>query len=374
MADVFLSYSRRDKELAARLVALLEGQGWDVFWDQETRAGTLWPKVLEDELGRARCLVVLWTSSSIGSRWVRIEADEALQNDKLLPVRIENVKPPMEFRQTQTLDLIGWNGEPDDPRLPRLYDDLRAIAGTVPRGVPVEKAHEAAAGRVEVDAPRTAEPPAAPATWQAPAQAVAESLFDSDSVAVVESPPATMAPAPPRAAPADAASGAADLEEVRRLIAEPALTAPPADARPREIHPTRPAGLAGTPLGLRVAMGSAAIVAVVASVAVWWDRAGTSPLAERPVAAPTPAIVSAPPEKAAASAAGSTAVPLAPAAAETTPTGPATTIAASPPPRVTARSSRTTSLRCIEIAEKFQTTGQLSDEERRFLSGKECAK
>ncbi len=37
MADVFLSYSREDQALAGRLVELLEGRGWDVFWDQETR-------------------------------------------------------------------------------------------------------------------------------------------------------------------------------------------------------------------------------------------------------------------------------------------------------------------------------------------------
>jgi hypothetical protein len=128
MADLFVSYSREDKARAEEVVRLLEDYGWDVFWDQETRAGELWPKVLEEELGRARCLVALWTTTSIASRWVRIEAYEALQSEKLVPVLLDKVRPPLEFRQTQTFDLTGWNGDRDDARLAHLLADLTALA------------------------------------------------------------------------------------------------------------------------------------------------------------------------------------------------------------------------------------------------------
>jgi TIR domain len=128
MADLFVSYSREDKARAEEIVRLLEDYGWDVFWDQETRAGTLWPKVLEEELIKARCLVALWTTTSVASRWVRIEAYEALQNEKLVPVLLDKVRPPLEFRQTQTFDLIGWNGDRQDPRLAHLLADLTALA------------------------------------------------------------------------------------------------------------------------------------------------------------------------------------------------------------------------------------------------------
>ena len=128
MADLFVSYSREDKARAAEVVRLLEDYGWDVFWDQETRAGELWPKVLEEELGKARCLVALWTTTSIACRWVRIEAYEALQSEKLVPVLLDKVRPPLEFRQTQTFDLTGWNGDRDDARLAHLLADLTALA------------------------------------------------------------------------------------------------------------------------------------------------------------------------------------------------------------------------------------------------------
>ena len=133
MADVFVSYAREDKARAEKVVGLLEDYGWDVFWDQETRAGTHWPKVLEDELNAARCLIALWTTNSIDSRWVRIESYEALQTEKLVPVLLDDVRAPLEFRQTQTFDLIGWNGDRGDTRLAHLLTDLTALV-SAPRG------------------------------------------------------------------------------------------------------------------------------------------------------------------------------------------------------------------------------------------------
>ncbi len=139
MADLFVSYSREDKARAAEIVQLLEDHGWDVFWDQETRAGMLWPKVLEEELVKARCLVALWTTTSIDSRWVRIEAYEALQNEKLVPVLLDKVRPPLEFRQTQTFDLIGWKGDRNDPRLSQLLVDLTVLAKAPGSHGPVQR-------------------------------------------------------------------------------------------------------------------------------------------------------------------------------------------------------------------------------------------
>ena len=169
MADLFVSYSREDKPRAAQIVQLLEDHGWDVFWDQEMRSGTLWPKVLEEELKQARCLVALWTTTSIESRWVRIEAYEALQGEKLVPVLLDRVRPPLEFRQTQTFDLIGWNGDRSDARLSQLLADLTALVkapgshGPVQR--PVRIVVPATPQRGMPDAPPTAneQPGASPA-------------------------------------------------------------------------------------------------------------------------------------------------------------------------------------------------------------------
>lgn len=115
MADVFISYAREDRDLAARLAAALEARGHSVWWDRYIQVGHTFDEVIERELDGARCVIVLWSAASIASEWVRNEAAHALERQVLLPVRIADVRPPLEFRRRQTVDLIGWRGDGDDP-------------------------------------------------------------------------------------------------------------------------------------------------------------------------------------------------------------------------------------------------------------------
>lgn len=375
MADVFLSYSRQDKAIAARFVELLEGLGWDVFWDQETRAGTLWPKVLEDELNQARCLLVLWTSHSVASRWVRIEAYEALQNEKLLPVRLENVKPPLEFRQTQIFDLIGWTGESTDPRLPRLFEDLAAIAKCTP-----PRRGRAAAAASDM---RAAEPPT-PASSKPAAREPAGLPLQAETVTVVAEPEVVTAvaspPAPPAPAPAPVARAAESLLETPSWVREQeaaAAAAAPVAARPDPEPVDRTARLDRAMPRARTAWIAGTAVATIA--AVWLLRTVMTTDETLPGPAPAPEVTApAAPKSSAEPApadAKATAATIEPAPARSIAPAENKVAAATPTPaRVTSGTARATPARCIEIAEKFQTTGQLTDEERRFLSSKECAR
>lgn len=382
MADVFLSYSRQDKAIAARFVEMLEGLGWDVFWDQETRAGTLWPKVLEDELNQARCLLVLWTSHSVASRWVRIEAYEALQNEKLLPVRLENVKPPLEFRQTQLFDLIGWTGEPADPRLPRLFEDLAAIAKCAPprRGRPAAVASDV----------RAAEPPP-PARSRPTAREPVALPLQAETATVVADPEVVVAvaspPAPPVMAPAPVARAAESPVETRSWVREQDAAAAAAEPVATTLDPEpvdRAARADWAMPRARTALIAGTVVAAIA--AAWLLRTAMTSGEAPPGPAPAPEVVapaapkSSPepaPAEVKASAAKIEPAPvrsIAPAAPTITPADNKAAPATPTPARVASGAARAASARCIDIAEKFQTTGQLTDEERRFLSSKECAK
>jgi len=77
MADVFVSYARSDKARVAPLVAALEAQGWSVWWDPEIEAGQQFDDQIEAELDAAKAVLVVWTPTSVASRWVRGEAREA---------------------------------------------------------------------------------------------------------------------------------------------------------------------------------------------------------------------------------------------------------------------------------------------------------
>ena len=108
MADLFLSYAREDRECAEALARALKNRGWTVWWDWSIRVGRSYSAEIERELDAAACVVVLWSRHSVGSEWVQNEAGEALRREVLVPVRIDDVRPPLAFRHLQTADLFDW--------------------------------------------------------------------------------------------------------------------------------------------------------------------------------------------------------------------------------------------------------------------------
>ena len=67
MADVFVSYARSDKERVAPLVAVIEAQGWSVWWDPAIAPGQEFDLQIAGELKIATAVLVVWTANSVGS-------------------------------------------------------------------------------------------------------------------------------------------------------------------------------------------------------------------------------------------------------------------------------------------------------------------
>ena len=76
MADIFISYSRKDLSRVGVLADALSDQGWSVWWDRQIPTGRTFDQVIAEALASARCVIVVWSEESIGSDWVREEADE----------------------------------------------------------------------------------------------------------------------------------------------------------------------------------------------------------------------------------------------------------------------------------------------------------
>ena len=129
MAQIFLSYTEKDRDAVRRLAQTLESVGWSVWWDRRIPAGLTWRSVLERELQSMRCMLVLWSSNSVQSDWVCEEAAEGRQLGRLVPVLIERVRPPAGFREVQAADLIDWDGARDFPGLQRLLEDIERLIG-----------------------------------------------------------------------------------------------------------------------------------------------------------------------------------------------------------------------------------------------------
>lgn len=112
--DIFLSYSREDAVRARQFADAFEEVGFKVWWDANLRSGEAYDEVTENALREAKAVVVLWSSRSVASRWVRSEATVASQNDTLFPAMIEPCRRPIMFELVQTVDLSHWSGRTDD--------------------------------------------------------------------------------------------------------------------------------------------------------------------------------------------------------------------------------------------------------------------
>ena len=127
MARIFLSYARDDVDAARQLAGCVSDAGHDVWWDRHLHGGSRFATEIEQALKDAEAVVVLWSVHSLGSAWVQDEAAEGRDSGRLVPVSLGSAKPPLGFRQFQTIDLGGWDGS----GAPEALDDLlEAIART----------------------------------------------------------------------------------------------------------------------------------------------------------------------------------------------------------------------------------------------------
>ena len=129
MADIFISYARADKERVAPLVAALESEGWSTWWDPAIAPGQEFDDLITAELERARAVVVVWTPSSVVSRWVRGEARLAAERGVIVPARFDNASLPLDARALQTTELDAWNGDRGSAEFQGLRQALGALLG-----------------------------------------------------------------------------------------------------------------------------------------------------------------------------------------------------------------------------------------------------
>jgi pyruvate/2-oxoglutarate dehydrogenase complex dihydrolipoamide acyltransferase (E2) component len=264
MKRLFLSYSREDIAPARALVAAFQQAGFEVFWDQVMPVGVEWAEFLDDKLDQAHCLMVLWTATSVESRWVRGEAYEALQQNKLLPVLLQAVRQPLAFRQIQAFDLTGWSGDASDPRVAHLTQQVHGLPQMQTTQAPSVRASSpsnAAPAPAPAPAPAHAHAHASPAGSAAPALAgwlaglallaagayVSYRVWPAGLAAEPARPPnaeasgaARVEPSQPHMAPASAATPAPALANGPATSAAPAKASAPA---PRPVRPARCAQL-----------------------------------------------------------------------------------------------------------------------------------
>jgi hypothetical protein len=128
-APIFISYAHEDRSRAEQFAARFSASGWLVWWDRQISGGSHFDKATEEAIAAAKVVVVLWSRASVASHWVRAEAAWALAKDKLLPVKIDDVDPPLQFFHVQTIDLVGLNVTRETPALKQFLTELAQRLG-----------------------------------------------------------------------------------------------------------------------------------------------------------------------------------------------------------------------------------------------------
>lgn len=129
MADVFISYSRRDSEITHELVHLLESEGWSVWYDKEIEAGHRFRNDIEQAINEARVAIVIWSTDSVESLWVNAEAEEATKQNKAIPIRVDNCKIPFTLRGYHIVDFSDWIGDTKSESWKTLKSAIVRLAG-----------------------------------------------------------------------------------------------------------------------------------------------------------------------------------------------------------------------------------------------------
>ena len=135
MSSVFISYAKEDAATARMLVDALQRAGFSVWWDRHIPPGKTWDDVIGRALETAACVIVLWSETSVQSRWVREEAERAASRGCLIPVLVEKVDPPFGFGRIQAADLSGWRGDEHAPEFAGLFAAVSDLAKTPARNL-----------------------------------------------------------------------------------------------------------------------------------------------------------------------------------------------------------------------------------------------
>jgi hypothetical protein len=130
MADICIIYASEDRERVTYIERALRNFGWDVWWDARLPEGDFRSQI-EAELGKAGCVIPVWSEHSVSKSWVLEEARYALDIRRtLLPVKLDDCVVPLGYGGPAVADLSHWPGNPQHPSFRSLEQRIRRVVGS----------------------------------------------------------------------------------------------------------------------------------------------------------------------------------------------------------------------------------------------------
>lgn len=128
--QLFVSYRKKDRELALALKQRLEQEGYTIWWDNDIPPGVDFGPVLNERLRSSDAIVTIWTKNSVQSKWVFFESMMACEMEKSVPLQFENCEIPYGLHRNNK-----YRYNPDWPRSNDSWQFiLRQIEVAIERG------------------------------------------------------------------------------------------------------------------------------------------------------------------------------------------------------------------------------------------------
>ena len=115
MTDLYISYGLREALWVNKLVTMLDAQGFTVCWEHAVAPGD---DVRTDEsmqaLNNAKCVLAVWSDTSVADFWVLSDAERAVEQSKLISVVAKSAVIPKTFRRSETIFMQNWDAQSQD--------------------------------------------------------------------------------------------------------------------------------------------------------------------------------------------------------------------------------------------------------------------
>jgi hypothetical protein len=138
MAQVFISYSRKDIDFVRKLAGDLESAGYDVWWDlSDLRGGDDWVNTIPAAIASSQYFIVVLTPAAGGSEWVRKEYTQALSlHKKVIPILLKPGSVPFALN---TINFVNFTSGEYAERFQELLSALD-FKGKPPEVTPYQRA------------------------------------------------------------------------------------------------------------------------------------------------------------------------------------------------------------------------------------------
>lgn len=106
MADIFVSYSRLDRERVKPIVDRLTSLGYSVWWSEHV-PGQAFIDQAQAELDGAKAVLAIWSGAARDSVWVCATAASGWDQGKLAQARLDAADVPAPFNALPIADMRG---------------------------------------------------------------------------------------------------------------------------------------------------------------------------------------------------------------------------------------------------------------------------